>query len=632
MKRCFSILICFGLSFVSYSQSYWQQEAHYQMDIDFNTKNHQFDGLQELTFINHSPDTLNKVFYHLYFNAFQPGSMMDVRSRTIVDPDRRVGDRISKLSQSEMGIQQVLSLKQNKSELDFNIEGTILNVNLNEPIFPGDTVQFNMEFKTQVPLQIRRSGRMNKEGIDYSMSQWYPKLCEYDKDGWHANPYVGREFYGIWGSFDVCIHMDANYTIAATGILQNPDEIGHGYADTELQNPPEKLTWKFKAENVHDFVWAADPDYAHKIIINEDGPDFHLFYQIGEKTKYWEDLGEYMIKTFKYADEHFGKYPYPHYSIIQGGDGGMEYPMATLITGHRTLKSLVGVSVHEAMHSWYQGLLASNEALFAWMDEGFTCYASNRIEKELFPENFSDPHASSYKGYKKIATSNYEEALCTHADHFDTNWAYGTASYSKGVVILDQLSHIVGQKVIDKSLKRYFDEWAYKHPNASDFKRIVEKESGIELDWYFEYFVNTTKTIDYSIHEIMGDEKGTQILLKKGEMPMPVEFNIVLQNGTISKYYIPTVLMRGEKDIEPSINVLPDWAWTNLYYSIRLDQVPSEIKKIQLHTTGHIADIEPLNDIVQLPDNWDWNKYKLRLNLIEKKKKGTIKKFVKIKK
>ena len=632
MKRCFSILICFGLSFVSYSQSYWQQEAHYQMDIDFNTKNHQFDGLQELTFINHSPDTLNKVFYHLYFNAFQPGSMMDVRSRTIVDPDRRVGDRISKLSQSEMGIQQVLSLKQNKLELDFNIEGTILNVNLNEPIFPGDTVQFDMEFKTQVPLQIRRSGRMNKEGIDYSMSQWYPKLCEYDKDGWHANPYVGREFYGICGSFDVRIDMDASYTIAATGILQNPDEIGHGYTDIELQNPPEKLTWKFKAENVHDFVWAADPDYTHEIVINEDGPNFHLFYQKGEKTKHWEDLGEFMIKTFKYADEHFGKYPYPHYSIIQGGDGGMEYPMATLITGHRTLKSLVGVSVHEAMHSWYQGLLASNEALFAWMDEGFTCYASNRIEKELFPEDFSDPHAGSYRGYKRIATSDYEEPLCTHADHFNTNWAYGTASYSKGVVILDQLSHIVGQKVIDKSLKRYFDEWAYKHPNASDFKRIVEKESGIELDWYFEYFVNTTKTIDYSIYEIIGDEKGTQILLKKGEMPMPVEFNIVLQNGTVSKYYIPTVLMRGEKEVELNTKILSDWAWTNPYYSIRLDQAPSEIKEIQLHTTGHIADIEPLNDRVKIPDNWNWKKYKLRLNLFEKKKKGKIKKFVKIKK
>ena len=113
---------------------------------------------------------------------------------------------------------------------------------------------------------------------------------------------------------------------------------------------------------------------------------------------------------------------------------------------------------------------------------------------------------------------------------------------------------------------------------------------------------------------------------------MPVEFNIVLQNGTVSKYYIPTVLMRGEKEVELNTKILSDWAWTNPYYSIRLDQTPSEIKEIQLHTTGHIADIEPLNDRVKIPDNWDWNKYKLRLNLLEKKKKGTIKKFVKIKK
>ena len=629
MKRCFSILICFGLSFVSYSQSYWQQEVHYQMDIDFNTKNHQFDGLQELTYINHSPDTLNKVFYHLYFNAFQPGSMMDVRSRTIVDPDRRVGDRISKLSQSEMGIQQVLSLKQNKSELDFNIEGTILNVNLNEPIFPGDTVQFDMEFKTQVPIQIRRSGRMNKEELTIPCLNGTQNYASMIKTVGTLILMWAESFMGF-GVLLMCIFIwIPNYTIAATGILQNPDEIGHGYSDVILP-PTNKLNWHFKAENVHDFVWAADPDYAHEIIINEDGPDFHLFYQKGEKTKHWEDLGEYMIKTFKYADEHFGKYPYPHYSIIQGGDGGMEYPMATLITGHRTLKSLVGVSVHEAMHSWYQGLLASNEALFAWMDEGFTCYASNRIEKELFPEDFPDPHAGSYKGIR-IATSDYEEPLCTHADHFDTNWAYGTASYSKGVVILDQLSHIVGQKVIDKSLKRYFDEWAYKHPNASDFKRIVEKESGIELDWYFEYFVNTTKTIDYSIYEIIGDKKGTQILLKKGEMPMPIEFNIVLQNGTVSTYYIPTVLMRGEKEVELNTKILSDWAWTNPYYSIRLDQAPSAIKEIQLHTTEHIADIEPLNDKVKMPDNWDWNKYKLRLNLLEKKKKVQLKNLLKLK-
>ncbi len=632
MKRFFFLLILLGKLTNGYSQNYWQQEAHYKMNIDFNVEKHQFDGEQILTYINHSPDTLKQVFYHLYFNAFRPGSMMDIRSRTILDPDKRVGNRISKLTNDEMGIQRILTLKQNEQEIDFEINETILEVNLKNHIFPGDTVIFNMTFRTQVPIQIRRSGRMNKEGIDYSMSQWYPKLCEYDKDGWHANPYVGREFYGVWGSFYVSIKMDSRYTIAATGILQNPDQIGHGYSNVRPYPTPDKLTWNFKAENVHDFVWAADRDYTHDIIVNDKGPDLHLFYQKGEKTKEWASLGEYMIRTFEYADKHFGKYPYPHYSIIQGGDGGMEYPMATLITGHRSLKSLVGVSVHEAMHSWYQGLLATNEAKYAWMDEGFTSYASNRIEQQFFPEDFTETHQGSYNGYKRIAKSTYEEPLCTHADHFDTNWAYGTASYSKGVVILDQLSHIVGQETIDKSLKRYFNEWAYKHPNASDFKRIVEKESNIELDWYFDYFVNTTKTIDYGIYAVKSTKNGTQIMLKKGEIPMPIELSILLKDGSTYKFYIPTVLMRGEKELNESVNLLPDWPWTNPFYPIRLDKAPSEIKEIQLHATGHIADIEPLNDRIKLPDNWDWNKYELRLNLLEKKKKETIKKFVKIKK
>ena len=632
MKKCFSTLIILIISLPIFGQNYWQQEAHYKMDVDFDATHHQFEGLQNLTYINHSPDTLTQVFYHLYFNAFQPGSMMDVRSKTIIDSDRRVGNRISKLKPTQIGLQEIWSLEQNGVFLDFEINETILEVSLAESILPNDTVEFRMKYKTQVPIQIRRSGRMNSEGIDYSMSQWYPKLCEYDKDGWHANPYVGREFYGIWGSFDVTIHMDSKYTIAATGVLQNPDEIGHGYSELTLDTIPTKLSWNFKAEKVHDFVWAADPDYTHEIIQNDNGPNFHLFYQQGEKTKHWKDLGKYMIRTFEYANKHFGEYPYPHYSIIQGGDGGMEYPMATLITGHRSLKSLVGVSVHEAMHSWYHGLLATNEALYAWMDEGFTSYASNRIEYEFFPEDFPGIHEGSYKSYKRIANSHYEEPLCTHADHFDTNWAYGVASYSKGVVILDQLSYIVGDEVVERSLKRYFDEWAYKHPDARDFKRIVEKESNMELDWYFEYFVNSTKTIDYGIHEINKKENGTLITLKKGEMPMPVEFEIEMNDGRLSNYYIPTVLMRGEKEVESGTKILEDWPWTNTHYSINIDHKPSEIKVIRLHNTGGIADVEPLNDRVNVPRKWNWDKHKLRLQMLEKKKKKGIQKSIKMKK
>jgi len=199
----------------------WQQHAIYKMDIDFDVDKHQFKGKQEITYTNNSPDDLKRVFYHLYFNAFQPGSMMDVRSQSLPDADPRVASRISTLTESEIGYHKILSLKQNGKDVKFEVVGTILEVELDKIIKPGETAEFKMEFESQVPIQIRRSGRDNKEGIAYSMTQWYPKLCEYDYQGWHANPYIGREFHGIWGDFTVNITIRADYTIGGTGYLQN---------------------------------------------------------------------------------------------------------------------------------------------------------------------------------------------------------------------------------------------------------------------------------------------------------------------------------------------------------------------------------------------------------------------------
>jgi hypothetical protein len=190
--------------------------------------------------------------------------MMDERSRTINDPDPRVGERISKLSPEEYGWHKIKVLKQNDKDVKFKMEETILEVELNEPIKPGEKVVFYMEFESQVPIQIRRSGRNSAEGIDYSMSQWYPKMCEYDYQGWHPNPYVGREFYGIWGDFDVKITIPAEYTLGATGYLQNKNEIGKGYEDVGMKpdnSDKKRLTWHFYAPNVHDFMWGADPDF-----------------------------------------------------------------------------------------------------------------------------------------------------------------------------------------------------------------------------------------------------------------------------------------------------------------------------------------------------------------------------------
>ncbi|MEL6942988.1 MAG: M1 family metallopeptidase, partial [Bacteroidota bacterium] len=347
IKQAFSLIFIFVTISLSAQPDRWQQRAEYEMEIDFDVKKHQYKGKQKLTYYNNSPDTLDRVFYHLYFNAFQPGSMMDVRQGSL-DSDPRVGTRISKLAPNEIGYQKVMSLKQDGKDTKYEIVGTILEVELAEPIMPNSKTVLVMEHEAQVPLQIRRSGRMNKEGIDYSMAQWYPKLSEYDYQGWHANPYIGREFHGVWGDFDVKISIAEDYVVAASGYIQNPDEVGHGYSDGKPKAKKGKITYHFNAPNVHDFVWAADPDYKHTTLKSKEGVLMRFFYQENAKTKdNWEALPAIMDEVFQYANKTYGKYPYEVYSFIQGGDGGMEYPMATLITGERVLPSLVGVSIHE---------------------------------------------------------------------------------------------------------------------------------------------------------------------------------------------------------------------------------------------------------------------------------------------
>jgi hypothetical protein len=596
MRKITIILALLVVNEVAAQRTYWQQEVAYKMDIDFNDENHQYRGTQSLTYINNSPDTLTTVFYHLYFNAFQKGSMMDVRSRTIADPDRRVGDRIEGLTEEEQGYLHVLSLKQEGKNLKYIEEGTVLEVSLNKPIYPGDSTFFEMDFKGQVPLQIRRSGRNNKEGIAYSMTQWYPKMAEYDYEGWHANPYIGREFHGVWGTFDVSITIDSAYTLAGTGYLQNKKEIGKGYIDGSGSDQSERLTWHFKSPKVHDFAWAADTAYTHMTYQVPDGPLLRFFYVKHEKTKLWDSLPPYASKVFTGMAEKFGKYPYDEYAVIQGGDGGMEYPMATLITGHRSKGSLIGVTAHEAIHSWYQHLLATNESLYSWMDEGFTSYAEDVVLADILP-GFT-PFIGSYRSYYALVESGLQMPLSTHADWFQTNRAYGVASYSMGCIFLHQLSYIIGQDNLDASMLRYYNEWKFKHPNPNDFKRIAEKVSGIELDWYFQQWINSTNTIDYSVTANHYSEKETNVTLERiGEMPMPIDIEVKLGNGDVKQYTIPLRIMRGVKSELKGAEVLKDWPWTYPTYSFTLPYSISEIVSITIDPSGRMADVDQSNNV-----------------------------------
>ena len=610
------VVLIFSCLKISAQPDRWQQRIAYNINVDMNVVTNQFKGIEKIDYWNNSPDTLDRVFFHLYWNAFQPNSMMDIRSRElgknvlgtdregneVHDWDDRVRDRIQHLQPNEIGYDSTVYVKLNGVAQKLIYHETILEVDLTKPLLPHSKNSFEVAFNCQVPIQIRRSGRDNAEGIRYSMSQWYPKMVEYDYEGWNANPYIAREFYGVWGDYNVNITIDKNYMLAGTGTIQNADEVGFGYETSNVKRQTSNiktLTWKFSAQNVHDFVWAADTAYT---MIKKQIPNGPLFYFVYKKVdslqSRWENVANTIEKAYPFIAKTFGAYPYKNYSFIQGGDGGMEYPMATLIRS-----ASVGTAIHEFMHSWYQGMMGTNESLYAWMDEGFATYAELRTSAYL-KNDTGFAYTNSYNSYFRIVKSGKEEALSTHADHFNTNYAYSVASYSKGSMYLSQLGYIVGENNLDKILLEYYSEWRFKHPNPNDFIRIAEKVSGIELQWYNQYWIYTTRTIDYAIGDINATSSNAAITLKRvGLMPMPIDVLVTYKDGTQEMHYIPMNLMYGVKPVENNIARIIEsgWKWVDPEYSFTITKPVTEIKSIEIDPSQRMADVSRINNKIVVP-------------------------------
>lgn len=611
----FSLLLIFGISGGLIGQNttnYWQQHVDYTMEVSMDVQSFQYTGTQKLVYTNNSQDELNRVYYHLYFNAFQPGSEMDMRLQSIADPDPRMTteaktSRIAALTETEIGYLHALSLTQDGQAVTFNEEGTVLVVALAKPIPAGGKATFEMKFEGQVPVQIRRSGRNNGDGVALSMSQWYPKMAEYDFEGWHADPYIAREFHGVWGNFDVKLTLDKDYVVGGTGYLQNPQEIGHGYETPGSKVKKQKgknLTWHFKAPMVHDFMWAADPEYIHDTLPMEDGPTLHFFYKNDEKViQNWKAVQPRTAAAMRFFNKNIGEYPYEQYSVIQGGDGGMEYAMSTLITGGEQLAGLSGTMVHELAHSWFQHVLATNEAKHAWMDEGFTSFISALCNNEILEQNKTNPFESSYGGYYYLAKSGKEQPQSTHADRYDSNMPYGIAAYSKGAVFLSQLGYIIGQDKLMETIRTYYNNFKFKHPVPNDIKRTAEKVSGMELDWYLTDWTQTTNTIDYGVTSVTADENKTTVRLERiGLMPMPIDILVVYKDGTQETFYAPLRMMRGEKENPyPQLNrtVLPDWPWASTTYDFTIDKPFDSIKGVMIDPSQLMADIDQANNFYE---------------------------------
>ena len=615
MKK--SILAICGLALALSAQAqdnHWQQQADYQMNVTMNVKNFQYKGVQKVTYINNSPDTLTTVFFHLYFNAFQPNSEMDANLQTLPDPDGRMAtnvgtpqrpiyeSRIAKLTPDEIGYLRVKKLTQDGVPATISHESTILKVTLPKPILPHSRTVLGLDFEGQVPVMIRRAGRNSPDGVALSMAQWYPKMVAYDHKGWHTTEYLGREFYGVWGNFDVKITLDKTYLVGASGVLQNPNEIGFGYEDKGVKVPTTKAatkTWHFIAERVHDFTWAADPQYVHDKHQLADGKTIHFIYKKYKDT--WKQIQEPMLKVFDYYNQLVGKYPWPQYSFIQGGDGGMEYAMCTLMVGNEKYERLVGTAAHELAHAWFQHLLATDEAAYPWMDEGFTSYIEYLAEHQILKtKKTANPFESAYKGYFGLVKSGFQEPTITHSDRFATNYAYSVTAYYKGLLFLTQLDYLMGNEALQKTLKRYYNEYAFKNPTPNDFIRIAEKVSGMQLQWFLNEFMETDHTADYAISKVEGKGNKTEVTLKRvGRLPLSIDLWVTDKADNIRYVYVPLRMTYAEKpNTYPAYprTVLPAWGWGNPTYTFTLDMPLEDIKSIALDPENKSVDTDKENN------------------------------------
>jgi len=608
----------------------WQQHIDYKINAALNVQTNIVKGTENIVYTNNSPDTLRKIYFHMYWNAFQPNSVMDLRSRELgkttftsrrgtqmQDWDPRVRDRIQQLKPEEIGYQRISQITIAGKAQQLIDHETILEVVLTQAILPKSSVSLSLNFEAQVPKQIRRSGRDNAEGVRFSMSQWYPKMVEYDYQGWNTNPYIAREFYGVWGNYDVNLTLDKNYMVAATGVLQNP---------TAAADASGNKTWNFKGSNIHDFVWAADDHFKHLSKEVRKGLTLHVYYKEkdAQSDSAWANVLWAAEKVLPYMEKKFGAYPYPQYSFIQGGDGGMEYAMATLLKGPS-----LGTAFHEWMHSWYQHILGTNESLFPWMDEGFTSFGEEAISY-WYEENHAtnSPYlsekakaqlkaaheaaktqlplvqAGNYAGYYGLVKSGFEEPMSTHSDHYNTNMAYSSAAYSKGGTFLGVLGYIISDSLRDKTLLNYYNTWKFKHPNANDFTRVAEKTSGIQLQWFKEYWVNSTKTVDYGLNDIQAGEKGAILSIQRvGKMPMPVEVYVTYKDGSSETHYMPLDLMLSGKKAEAANWIThAEWKWTAPTYSFELSKPISQLKSIEIDPSQRMPDVNRTNNKIEIPN------------------------------
>ena len=634
---------------------YWQQDVHYKINVELIDADNVIKGYEELTYTNNSPDDLNYLFFHLYQNAFEPDSYLDkFRTANKMKSIYREDEKKKKGT-------EIISVKSDDEILDIEIDNTIMKVFLNEPVKSGETVIVKIQFESyfggnEENGNVRRRMKVYEEfdNKHYNGVHWYPRVSVYDrKFGWTTDQHLGKEFYGDFGCFDVELTLPANYILEATGYMLNRDEVLpeelmkklniKNFANKKYNSPPstiikhnpkKKKTWKFHAENVHDFSFTADPSY--RIGIAEwNGIKCYSLAQEQHASK-WQNAADYAAQIIQVFSEDFGMYTY-HKIIVADARSGMEYPMITLDSGKDP--GYRGLLIHEIGHMWFFGQVGNNETYRAALDEGFTqfltAWGTEAIEGKYMKRNLTyvndtlldnlnmglmerlawlkrnksplnkyfDKHTNqlnardddAFYRYTMDATDNNTPQLNTHSHDFGGSLAHRgsyTHVYGKTATMLYNLQYVLGDDLFLAAIQNYFNTWKMAHPYLNDFRNSIINFTKVDLNWFFDQWLDTNKDLDYSIKKVKKLKNDTVeiTIARKGEMEMPIDLTIDSKFGLRYNYHIPNTWFT-KLDSERNY-LLPRWiGYGNLQKEYVFKQhVPSGVKNIIIDQSNRLAD------------------------------------------
>jgi hypothetical protein len=607
------LTIALSLTALSFAQNEWQQTVNYKIDVQLDDVHHLLDGHVEMEYINNSPDALNYIFIHLWANAY------DNAKTALGKQLYQTGNTILKYDND--------SLKGCIAQLDFKINGQattwqydpkykdIAVIYLATPLLSGGSLKITSPFQVKIPSgDISRLGHI---GQSYQITQWYPKPAVYDKNGWHAMPYLNQgEFYSEYGSYDVKITLPNNYIVGSTGDLQNEDEKNFlrtksaetqsylGDIDTKERDknefPPSSSTFKtlhYKQSKVHDFAWFADKRFLvlqDEVKMPHSGRMVTTYAMFTPKNaNLWRNASEYIKDGTYYYSLWNGDYPYNQVTAVDGtisAGGGMEYPNVTVIGNSSNAEQLEIVIVHEVGHNWFYGILGSNERDHGWMDEGLNTLNEIRYIQTKYPGNTRlsdqvlngkfhfdhlDYHDQADFSFQAITKFGEDQPIETKSEDF-MGLNYGIVMYQKTGLVFHYLKSYLGDELFDKCMSAYFEKWKFRHPQPEDLKQVLEETSGKNLDWLFHDLIQTTNHLDYKLCKVKSVGGQTEVVVK----------NSGQVNGPI-----PVTLTNDQKDTTT--------VWFEPGTGKRTILVPGVFTRASIDPTNHVPEINRQNNTIR---------------------------------